>query len=78
MTRRFKGWACGLGAYALALIGALGFAWLLRLDLRGSLLLVGAVAVVALFGTFIPLVRLGYTRLHNEEVKATHDSAREK
>ncbi len=58
-------WLYALGAYALALIGAWGFAWLLKLDWNSTLLVIGAVAVIALFGTLIPVLRLGYARLND-------------
>ncbi len=57
-------WVYALGAYALALIGALDLAWILRLDLRTTLLFTVAVAVIALFGSFLSILRLGYARLN--------------
>ncbi len=78
MSGKLNVWLYALGAYALALIGALGLAWLLRLDLRGALLLVGVVALIALFGTLIPLLRLGYTRLADEQGRAAGNSPQEK
>ena len=62
-------WLYAAGAYALALIGAFGFAWLLGLDLRSTLLLVGAVAVIALFGSAIPILRLGRERLKKQRAR---------
>ncbi len=56
-------WIYALGAFALAIVGALGVAWLLALGIRDTLIFVGAVALTALFGTFIPILRLGYRRL---------------
>ena len=71
-------WLYALGAYALALIGALGLAWLVNSDLRTTLLLTGAVALIALFGTLIPLLRLGYSRLNDKPTEVERTAARPK
>ncbi len=57
-------WLYALGAYALALIGAWGLAWLLGLDWNRTLLVVGVVGLIAIVGTFSPILRLGYARLN--------------
>ncbi len=65
-------WVYALGAYGLALIGALGMAWILKLDLKTTLLFTGAVAVIGLFGSFIPILRLGYARLSARRMEKTN------
>ncbi len=68
-------WLYALGAYGLALIGAVGIAWILKLDFRTSLILTGGVAVIALFGSFIPILRLGYARLNAKRPEAEGTAA---
>jgi hypothetical protein len=48
--------------WAMAVLGAIGVAYWLGLSSRDTILLVIAVAVVAIFGTFMPAVQLGITR----------------
>ncbi len=62
-------WVYAACAYGLALTGAVGFAWLLGLDRSAAWLLVGAVAVIALFGSALPILRLGYRRLEEKRKK---------
>ena len=51
-----------VGAFAvwlLAVIGAIGIAFVLKLSTGDAVLLVGAVASFAIFGALIPTLRLG-------------------
>ncbi len=47
------------GMWAIAVLGAIGVARWLALDSTGTILLVVAVVLVAIVGTFIPAVQLG-------------------
>ncbi len=64
---RLRVWLYALGAYAFALVGAFGLAWGMSLDFRSAMILVGAVAVIALFGALIPILRLGYERMGSRD-----------
>ncbi len=48
--------------WAMAVLGAIGVAWWLVFSSRDTMLLVLAVAVIAIFGAFVPAVQLGRTR----------------
>jgi hypothetical protein len=47
-----------LAAWALAVAGAAGLAYIIALDRATSLLLIGSVALVAFFGSALPILRL--------------------
>ncbi|MGE5139748.1 MAG: hypothetical protein ACM3JD_09815 [Rudaea sp.] len=50
--------AIAFAAWALAVTGAAGLAYFLSLDRGTSLILIGTVAIVSLFGSFLPILRL--------------------
>lgn len=45
--------------WVFAVLGAIGVAFVLKLSPDDAALLVGAVAFIAIFGAFIPALRLG-------------------
>ncbi len=45
--------------WMVAVLGAVGVAYVLKLSTGDAALLVAAVAVIAIFGAFIPALRLG-------------------
>ncbi len=53
--------------WAMAVLGAIGFARWLGLATRDTVLLVLAVAAVAVVGAFIPAVQLGLERWQEEQ-----------
>ncbi len=59
--------------WSMAVLGAIAVAHWLELTTRDTVLLVLAVAVVAIFGTFIPAIQLGLARW----CKSHGDSAKE-
>ena len=68
-------WLSALGAYSLALIGAIGFAILLKFDLTTTLIFVGAIAIIALFGSALPMAQLVRTRLQAHHTTASLESS---
>ncbi len=57
MTRPFLGASV---TWAFAVLGAIGIARWLQLSSQDTILLVIAVAVIAVLGAFIPVLRLGH------------------
>ena len=47
-----------ISVWAFAIAGAIGVSHWLELNHQGTVLLVGAVAIVALFGALLPVLRL--------------------
>ena len=58
-------WLFAIAVWALAILGAAGVAYLLGLDRLAGIALIGLAALIAFFGSFLPVLRLGKARSRN-------------